>query len=132
MSKKTAEDLRSHRWFGVQDMRSSGHRSRTMQMGYAKEDFASKPIIAIVNTRSDLNPCHMHFRMRAEEVKRGVWQAGGFPVELPAVSLGEIHMKPTTMLYRNLLAVGWIKRSGFTILTIVHGLSSAAWWIRCA
>ena len=132
MSKKTPEDLRSHRWFGVQDMHSSGHRSRTMQMGYAKEDFAGKPIIAIVNTWSDLNPCHMHFRMRAEEVKRGVWQAGGFPVELPAVSLGEIHMKPTIMLYRNLLAVGWIKRSGSTILTIVHGLSSAAWWIRCA
>ena len=105
MTTKKPEDLRSHRWFGVQDMRSSGHRSRTMQMGYAKEDFAGKPIIAIVNTWSDLNPCHMHFRMRAEEVKRGVWQAGGFPVELPAVSLGEIHMKPTTMLYRNLLAM---------------------------
>jgi dihydroxy-acid dehydratase len=105
MKKKTPEQLRSHRWFGVEDLRAFGHRSRTKQMGYARADFAGKPVIAIVNTWSDLNPCHMHFRTRAEEVKRGVWQAGGFPVEVPALSLGETFMKPSTMFYRNLLAM---------------------------
>ena len=105
MKKKTPEQLRSHRWFGVDDLRAFGHRSRAKQMGYARADFADKPVIAIINTWSDLNPCHMHFRARAEEVKRGVWQAGGFPVELPALSLGETYMKPTTMFYRNLLAM---------------------------
>jgi len=105
MKKKTPTELRSHRWFGVDDLRAFGHRSRTKQMGYARADFAGKPVIAIVNTWSDLNPCHMHFRTRAEEVKRGVWQAGGFPVELPALSLGETFMKPSTMFYRNLLAM---------------------------
>jgi dihydroxy-acid dehydratase len=99
------EQLRSHRWFGADDLRAFGHRSRAKQMGYASADFAGKPVIAIVNTWSDLNPCHMHFRTRAEEVKRGVWQAGGFPVELPALSLGETFMKPSTMFYRNLLAM---------------------------
>lgn len=105
MKKKTPEQLRSHRWFGVEDLRAFGHRSRAKQMGYARADFAGKPVIAIVNTWSDLNPCHMHFRTRAEEVKRGVWQAGGFPVEVPALSLGETFMKPSTMFYRNLLAM---------------------------
>src|ERR1700681_1989299 len=99
------ERLRSHRWFGADDLRAFGHRSRAKQMGYASVDFAEKPVIAIVNTWSDLNPCHMHFRTRAEEVKRGVWQAGGFPVELPALSLGETFMNPSTMFYRNLLAM---------------------------
>jgi len=74
-------------------------------MGYSRADYAGKPVIAIVNTWSDINPCHTHFRVRAEEIKRGVWEAGGFPVELPAVSLSEIFQKPTTMLYRNLLAM---------------------------
>jgi dihydroxy-acid dehydratase len=105
MKKKTPKELRSHRWLGVDDLRAFGHRSRAKQMGYARADFAGKPVIAIVNTWSDLNPCHMHFRTRAEEVKRGVWQAGGFPVELPALSLGETFMKPSTMFYRNLLAM---------------------------
>jgi dihydroxy-acid dehydratase len=103
--RKRPEDLRSHRWFGVDDLRAFGHRSRTKQMGFSSEDYAGKPVIAILNTWSDLNPCHAHFRQRAEDVKRGVWQAGGFPVEVPAVSLGETFMKPTTMLYRNLLAM---------------------------
>ena len=66
---------------------------------------AGKPVIAILNTWSDANPCHTHFRLRAEEVKRGVWQAGGFPMEMPVLTLGETFMKPTTMLYRNLLAM---------------------------
>jgi dihydroxy-acid dehydratase len=105
MTRKKPEELRSHRWFGVEDMRAFGHRSRTLQMGYDYQDFAGKPVIGILNTWSDLNPCHAHLRTRAEEVKRGVWQGGGFPVEIPAISLGETMMKPTTMLYRNLLAM---------------------------
>lgn len=103
--RKKPEELRSHRWYGVQDMRSFGHRSRTAQMGYNRNDYAGKPVIAIINTWSDINPCHSHFRQRAEEVKRGIWQAGGFPVEMPAISLSEPFQKPTTMLYRNLLAM---------------------------
>jgi dihydroxy-acid dehydratase len=99
------EQLRSHRWYGASDLRSFGHRSRTAQMGYARADYAGKPVIAILNTWSDISPCHSHFRTRAEEIKRGVWQAGGFPVELPALSLSENFQKPTTMLYRNLLAM---------------------------
>ena len=105
MARKTPQDLRSHRWYGVQDMRSFGHRSRTKQQGFASEDYAGKPVIAIINTWSDANPCHAHFKMRAEEVKRGIWQAGGFPMEMPAMSLGEPLMKPSTMLYRNFLAM---------------------------
>ena len=103
--KRRAEELRSHRWYGVRDLRSFGHRSRTKQMGYAAEDYSGKPVIGIINTWSDINPCHSHFRQRAEEVKRGVWQAGGFPVEMPAMSLSEPFQKPSTMLYRNFLAM---------------------------
>ena len=103
--KKTPEQLRSHRWFGVSDMRSFAHRSRAKQMGYALDDFQGKPVIAIINTWSDLATCHSHFRTRAEEVKRGVWQAGGFPVELPAMSVTETYMKPSPMMYRNFLAM---------------------------
>jgi dihydroxy-acid dehydratase len=103
--KKKPEELRSHRWYGVQDLRAFGHRSRTAQMGYDRSDYAGKPVIAILNTWSDINPCHTHFRQRAEDVKRGVWQAGGFPVEMPAMSLAEPMQKPTTMMYRNLLAM---------------------------
>jgi dihydroxy-acid dehydratase len=99
------EPLRSHRWFGVDDLRSFGHRSRTLQMGFDREDFRGKPVIAVVNTWSEINPCHTHLRARAEDVKRGVWQAGGFPLEVPALSLSEPFMKPSTMLYRNLLAL---------------------------
>ncbi|MGG6430671.1 L-arabinonate dehydratase [Acetobacter ghanensis] len=97
--------LRSERWFGPADLRSFGHRSRAMQMGYDPEDWTGKPVIAILNTWSDINPCHMHFRQRAEDVKRGILEAGGFPLELPAISLSENFMKPTTMLYRNMLAM---------------------------
>jgi dihydroxy-acid dehydratase len=104
-SHRRPEELRSHRWFGTSDLRSFGHRSRTLQMGLAHHEFMGKPVVGIVNTWSDLNPCHAHFKTRADEVKRGVWQAGGYPVELPAMALGENFMKPTTMLYRNLLAM---------------------------
>ncbi len=105
MARKRYEDLRSHRWYGADDLRSFGHRSRTLQMGYDRADWTGKPVIAVINTWSEINPCHTHFKARAEEVKRGIWQAGGFPVELPAISLSEPFQKPTTMLYRNLLAL---------------------------
>lgn len=97
--------LRSQRWFGPDDLRSFGHRSRAKQLGYGEADFQGRPVIAVLNTWSEINPCHSHFRDRAAEVKRGVWQAGGFPVELPAISLSEPFQKPSTMLYRNLLAI---------------------------
>ncbi len=103
--RKKPEEFRSFRWFGVKDLRAFGHRSRLYQMGYDHAELANKPVIAIINTWSDINPCHAHLRARAEEVKRGVWQAGGFPIELPAMSLAETYVKPTTMLYRNFLAM---------------------------
>jgi len=102
---KKPKDLRSHRWFGATDLRSFAHRARMKQIGYSREDFAGRPVIAIVNTWSDFNPCHTHLRDRAQDVKRGVLQAGGFPLELPAMSLAEPFVKPTTMLYRNFLAM---------------------------
>jgi dihydroxy-acid dehydratase len=74
-------------------------------MGCTQADYAGKPVIAIINTWGDINPCHSHLRQRAEDVKRGVWQAGGFPVEMPAFTLGETFQKPSTMMYRNLLAM---------------------------
>src|SRR5947209_6326991 len=103
--RKSPTQLRSHRWFGREDFRSFGHRSRAKQAGFSADDIAGKPVIAILNTWSDANPCHTHFRLRAEDVKRGVWQAGGFPMEIPLLTLGETFMKPSTMLYRNLLAM---------------------------
>jgi len=103
--RKSPAELRSHRWFGKDDLRSFGHRSRARQAGFSAEDIAGKPVIAILNTWSDANPCHTHLRMRADDVKRGVWQAGGFPMEIPVLTLGETFMKPSTMLYRNLLAM---------------------------
>ena len=102
---KNPDQLRSARWFAPDDLRSFGHRSRAMQMGYAPQDWAGKPVIAIVNTWSDINPCHTHFKQRVEDVKRGIFQAGGFPLELPAISLAEAFVRPTAMLYRNMLAM---------------------------
>jgi dihydroxyacid dehydratase/phosphogluconate dehydratase len=104
-TRKRPEDLRSHRWLGVSDLRSFGHRSRLRQFGYDTNDWGGKPVIGIINTWSDINTCHSHLRARAEDVKRGVHQAGGFPLELPAMSLAEVFVKPTTMLYRNFLAM---------------------------
>ncbi|GAA4282758.1 L-arabinonate dehydratase [Brevibacterium daeguense] len=101
----TPEQLRSHRWFGADDLRSFGHRSRIKQIGYSEEDFAGKPVIAIINTWSDINPCHFHFKDRVEAIKRGVIQAGGFPLELPAIALAENFQKPSTMMYRNFLSM---------------------------
>ncbi|WP_158926833.1 L-arabinonate dehydratase [Acidisphaera sp. S103] len=104
-AQKSAADLRSARWFGPADLRSFGHRSRAMQMGYSPEEWTGKPVIAIVNTWSDLQPCHAHFKQRVDDVKRGILMAGGFPVELPALSVSESFVKPTTMMYRNMLAM---------------------------
>ena len=101
----TPEQLRSHRWFGPNDLRSFGHRSRARQMGLAPADWQGKPVIAILNTWSELVPCHLHFKILVEHVKRGVLQAGGMPVELPVLAVSETYMKPTAMLYRNLLAM---------------------------
>ena len=97
--------LRSNRWWGPDDLRSLGHRSRLRQLGYTPADFLGKPAIAIIDTGSDINPCHQHFSQRVEEVKRGVLQAGGFPLHLPAISLSEPIQKPSTMLYRNFLSM---------------------------
>ncbi|MGC2660705.1 MAG: L-arabinonate dehydratase, partial [Bryobacteraceae bacterium] len=103
--KKRPEDLRSFRWFGPDSMRGFSHRSRMKQAGFRREDFTGRPVIAIINTWSEINPCNIHLRERAEAVKRGVWQAGGFPVEIPAFSIAETYVKPSPMLYRNLLSM---------------------------
>ena len=105
MTRKRPEELRSHRWFGVNDLRAFGHRSRLRQFGYDSEDWNGKPVIGIINTWSDINACHGHLRARAEDVKRGIQQAGGLAIELPAMSLAEPMVKPSTMLYRNFLAM---------------------------
>ena len=101
--------LRSAAWFGQGPvgghLRAFSHRSRLSQLGYEAQEYEGKPVIAILNTWSDINPCHMHLRERAEQVKRGVWQAGGFPLEFPVSTLSETFQKPTPMLYRNMLAM---------------------------
>ena len=104
-ARRPPETLRSARWFAPDDLRGFAHRSRMMQMGLSPDDWAGRPVVAILNTWSDLNACHAHFKHRVEDVKRGVLQAGGYPVELPALSLSETNVKPTTMLYRNMLAM---------------------------
>ena len=103
-SRKAANELRSARWFAPDDLRGFGHRSRAMQMGWGRR-IGGRPVVAIINTWSDINPCHAHFKQRVEDVKRGIMQAGGLPIELPALSLSESYVKPTTMLYRNMLAM---------------------------
>jgi dihydroxy-acid dehydratase len=105
MTRKTPETLRSARWFAPDDLRSFGHRSRMMQLGYGEEDYRDKPVIGVLNTWSELNTCHAHFKDRVHDVKRGVLQAGGLPVEMPALSVDESNIKPTSMLYRNMLAM---------------------------
>ena len=99
------EQLRSWRWFGKEGLRTFSHHSRMAQIGYTRADYADKPIIAILNTWSEINSCHSHFKARVEEVKRGVWQAGGFPLEMPAMTIAEPFQKPSPLLYRNLLAM---------------------------
>src|SRR5579862_733189 len=105
---KTPEQLRSHRWFGASradSVRAFSHRSRMRGLGVTAEEHEGKPIIAILNTWSGINPCHQHLRERAEQVKRGVLEAGGFPVEMPVATLSETFQKPTPMMYRNLLSM---------------------------
>ncbi len=105
---KKPEELRSFGWFGgerTSGLRAFGHRSRMRQLGVEAEEHLGKPLILILNTWSELNPCHMHLRQRAEQVKRGVLEAGGFPVEMPVATLSETFQKPTPMMYRNLLAM---------------------------
>jgi dihydroxy-acid dehydratase len=98
--------LRSEGWYGGTGVRGFSHRSRTRQLGVGAAEHAGKPVIGVIDTWSELNPCHLHLRDRAEAVKRGVWQAGGYPVQLPVGALaGETFSKPTAMLYRNLLAM---------------------------
>ncbi len=97
--------LRSQRWLANDDFRSFNHRSRIMQMGYDRKDWEGKPLIAILNSWSDYNPCHMHFRQRVDDVKRGVLQAGGFPLEMPTISLNDAIVKPSALLYRNMMAM---------------------------
>jgi len=105
---KTPEELRSHRWFGgsrTDSVRAFSHRSRMRNLGITAEEHEGKPVIAILNTWSGINPCHMHLRDRAEQVRRGVLEAGGFPVEMPVATLSETFQKPTPMMYRNLLSM---------------------------
>jgi dihydroxy-acid dehydratase len=105
---KAPEELRSHNWFGsdrTSSQRVFGHRSRMQQLGVEPEEYLGKPIIAILNTWSEMNGCHMHLRERAAQVKRGVLEAGGFPIEFPVATLSESFQKPTPMMYRNLLAM---------------------------
>src|SRR5262249_10261534 len=104
-NRKRSEELRSHRWLGVNDLRAFGHRARLRQGGLDAAGFPGQPVVRCINTWSHINFWHTHWRGRAEDVKRGVLQAGGFPVELPAMSLSEPFVKPSTMLYRNLLAM---------------------------
>ncbi|MFP8960274.1 L-arabinonate dehydratase [Streptomyces nanhaiensis] len=104
-TRRALGELRSHQWYGTDGLRSFSHRARTRQLGYLPEEHLGKPVIAILNTWSDINPCHQHLRERAEAVKRGVWQAGGFPLEFPVSTLSETFQKPTPMLYRNLLSL---------------------------
>ena len=97
--------LRSRDWFGKRDRWGMGHRAWLRAEGFTERVFEGKPVIGICNSWSELNNCNAHLRQVAEAVKRGVWEAGGFPLEFPTISLGEMLMKPTTMLYRNLMAM---------------------------
>ncbi len=103
--RRTLESLRSQRWLAPDELRSFAHRQRLQQRGLRREEFLGRPVIAIINTWSDLSPCHSHLRERAASIRQGILLAGAFPVELPALSLGEVMVKPTTMLYRNMLAM---------------------------
>src|ERR1044072_402914 len=97
--------LRSQDWFGKQDKDGFIHRSWLKNQGYPDDLFDGRPVIGICNTWSELTPCNGHFRELAEWVKRGVWEAGGFPLESPVMSLGETNLRPTAMLFRNLASM---------------------------
>src|SRR5438093_639303 len=106
MNERAGSDgYRSREWFGRRDLDGFLHRSWLKSEGYTDEAFAGRPVIGICNSWSELVNCNVHLRGLAESVKRGVLAAGGFPLEFPVMSLGESLMKPTTMLYRNLMAM---------------------------
>jgi dihydroxy-acid dehydratase len=105
MTRRTVEELRSQRWFSAPGAVGAHKHRRIKQGGFDLADFKNKPVIALLSTWSDLQPCHAHFPQRVEEVKRGVWQAGGFPVVIPVQSVSESFLRPTSMLYRNFLAM---------------------------
>jgi L-arabonate dehydrase len=97
--------LRSHEWFGRQDKMGFMYRSWIKNQGWPHDLFNGRPVIGICNTWSELTPCNAHFREIAEWVKKGVWEAGGFPLEFPVMSLGEVLLRPTAMLFRNLASM---------------------------
>jgi len=101
----TSQPLRSRNWFGRQDLDGFAHRSWVKSEGFSDHVFDGRPVIGVANSWSELTNCNAHLRQVAEAVKRGVWSAGGFPLEFPTISLGEVLMKPTTMLFRNLMAM---------------------------
>jgi len=103
--KKNPKDLRSQQWFGRQDRDGFAYRSWLKGKGIPHDQFDGRPVIGICNTFSELNPCNSHFRTIAEQVKIGVYEAGGFPLEFPVMSLGEVLLRPTAMLYRNLASM---------------------------
>lgn len=102
---KVSEVNRSREWFDTPELYGWMRRAAFKAEGFSEESYEGKPIIGICNTWSELTHCNSHLRDLAEAVKRGVWQMGGFPMEFPVMSLGEVNMKPTTMLYRNLLSM---------------------------
>src|SRR5215813_14169195 len=97
--------LRSQEWWSEKNYESFVRRAWMRSEGFTSEVFQNKPVIGICNSWSELTNCNIHLRTVAEAVKRGVWAAGGFPLEFPTISLGEPYMRPTTMLYRNLMAM---------------------------
>src|SRR5689334_25388789 len=101
----TAQALRSRNWFGRQDLDGFVHRAWLKAEGFSDVVFDGRPVIGIANSWSELTTCNAHLRQVADAVKRGVWSAGGFPLEFPTISLGEVLMKPTTMMFRNLMAM---------------------------
>jgi dihydroxy-acid dehydratase len=105
MPRKKPEELRSRQWFGRQDRDGFAYRSWLKGKGIPDDQFDGRPVIGICNTFSELNPCNSHFRTLAEQVKIGVYEAGGFPLEFPVMSLGEVLLRPTAMLYRNLASM---------------------------
>ena len=105
MSTKNGKTLRSQEWWGQPNYESFTRRAWMRSEGFSSDFFQNKPVIGICNSWSEFNNCNAHLRTVAEAVKRGVLAAGGFPLEFPTISLGEVYMKPTTMLYRNLMAM---------------------------
>src|SRR6195952_2157436 len=105
MSETKKVALRSAQWFGTQDKNGFMYRSWMKNQGIPDHEFQGKPIIGICNTWSELTPCNAHFRKLAEHVKRGIFEAGGFPVEFPVFSSGESNLRPTAMLTRNLASM---------------------------